>query len=284
MKINAPVLFDANILIDFKGKLQFLFGFFENVIIHETVKSEVIDETLKNELERLSADFKITYVKDQFPDDQIGKILFEECDKELKEAFDIENKEDLGEYKTLLYAKFNNVKIISSQDTTVWTFITSSEYFKGLECITIQDFAYLIYLNGTSAEDRKIAKSLYNKYARVEHSFDCFKKHMERHGNVIPDYINFENNRITQFEELVNGYVDYYNDPISSSILYLENVIVNLAQHNLGTCLNCLYSRLDKNCVDYSVRKCQFGYELGNEECNNTREEFDKKIRNRTKE
>jgi hypothetical protein len=239
MKINVPVLFNANIL---------------------------------------------TYVKDKFPNDQIGMILLDECDKELKETFAIENKEDLGEYRTLLYAKFNNVWLISSQDTTVWTFVTSSDYFKGLECITIQDFAYLVYLNATSAEDRKTAKSIFNACTMDEHSFDYFKTYMERHNNLIPQYIYFESNRKTQFEQLINEYVEYYNDPSSSSTAELENAIVQLAQQDLGTCLSCVYSRLDNNQVDCSIRKCLFGYELRNEECNNIREEFVKKIRNRTKE
>ena len=49
----------------------------------------------------------IVYVEDKFPTDDVGKKLFEECDKELKDSFNIEDLKDLGEYKTLLYAKFN---------------------------------------------------------------------------------------------------------------------------------------------------------------------------------
>lgn len=284
MKINSPVLFDANILIKFKGQLSFLFGLFEIVLIHETVKNEVVDATLRTELEQISAHFDITYVNDNFPEDEIGQALFKECDKELKSAFDIENSEDMGEYKTLLYAKFNNICLISSQDTTIWTFLTSSDYFKGLECITIQDLAYLIHFYSTSSDDRRIAKSLYNSCTRDEHSFDYFKTFMERHNLEIPQYIIYENNRIKNFEQLVNEYVECYNDPSFTNIAYIENEIVKLARLDRGTCLSCIYSRLDKNQVDCSIRKCLFGYELKADNCNNTREEFVKKIRNRTKE
>lgn len=135
-KINSPVLFDANILMNFKGQLKFLFGFFENIIIHEQVFNEVVGQALKDELISVSDVSNIVYVEDKFPTDDVGKKLFEECDKELKDSFNIEDLKDLGEYKTLLYAKFNNVFILSSQDTTVWRFITESKYFKGLKCIT----------------------------------------------------------------------------------------------------------------------------------------------------
>lgn len=170
-KISSPVLFDANILMNFKGQLKFLIGFFENIIIHEQVFNEVVGQALKDELISVSDVFNIVYVEDKFPTDDVGKKLFEECDKELKDSFNIEDLKDLGEYKTLLYAKFNNVFILSSQDTTVWRFITESKYFKGLKCITVQDFAYLLSLNAKNKGDRKMARNLYKAFARVEHPF-----------------------------------------------------------------------------------------------------------------
>lgn len=284
MKISAPVLFDANILMNFKGNLDFLFSFFENAMIHETVKNEVIDQSLNEELNRLSMNVNITFVSDHFPTDKVGKLLFEECYKELKDSFHIEDRRDLGECKTLLFAKFNNVSLISSQDTTVWTFITDSKYFKGIECLTIQDFSYFVYLNSKSKNDRKMAKSIYNNFTRAEHPFDHFKIFMERKKNEIPQYINFENNRMTNFEQLINDYDEFYNDMSYSNFRDIEYQIVKLAEQNTGTCLSCLYSRLDKNNVDYSIRKCLFNYSLGDEHCAKIREEFLTTIRKRLRE
>lgn len=284
MKISEPVLFDANILINFKGQLKFLFRFFENIIIHKEVYNEVIGQAIKDELLSVSDVSNITYVEDNFPTDEIGKKLFEECDKELKDSFNIEDLKDLGEYKTLLYAKFNNVFIISSQDTIVWRFITESKYFKGLKCITVQDFAYLLFLNAKNKSDKKTAKSLYKSFAREEHPFEYFRIYMERHNNDIPKFIEFENNRIQNFEQLVQGYLDYYTDISYCNSKEIEYEISSLASKNIGNCLSCLYSRIDKNNVDYSIRKCLFDYSLNDEQCSQIREEFVMRIRNRIKE
>ncbi|HCS11114.1 MAG TPA: hypothetical protein DIV40_06635, partial [Clostridiales bacterium] len=67
--INDPVLFDANILINFKGQLKFLFQFFENIIIHRQVYEEVIGQPLKDEMESISDKSKIKIVEDNFPTD-----------------------------------------------------------------------------------------------------------------------------------------------------------------------------------------------------------------------
>lgn len=199
-KISSPVLFDANILINFKGQLKFLFGFFDNAMIHIKVFDEVVGQALKDELISLTNVCNIVYVEDNFPTDEVGRKLLEECDKELKNSFNVDDLKDLGEYKTLLYAKFNDITILSLQDTTVWRFITESKYFKGLKCITVQDFAYLLFLNAKNKSDRKIAKNLYKDFAREEHPFEYYKTFMERNDNKIPGFIEFENNRIKIFK------------------------------------------------------------------------------------
>ena len=89
----------------------------------------------------------INIVEDIITDNESAHLLYKICNQELKNTFNIKDAKDLGEYKTLLYAKFNEVKLLSSQDTTVWRFVTDSTYFNDIECITIQDLAYLIYLN-----------------------------------------------------------------------------------------------------------------------------------------
>ncbi len=282
--ISSPVLFDANILINFKGQLSFLFSFFENIIIHKKVFNEVVGQALKNELISVSDSSNVVYVEDNLPTDDVGKKLLEECDKELKDSFNIDDLKDLGEYKTLLYAKFNNVFILSSQDTTVWRFITESKYFKGLKCITVQDFAYLLFINAKNKSDRKMARNLYRTFAREEHPFEYFKIYMERNNNEIPKFIEFENNRIDNFNQLVQGYFCYYADISYCDTKEIENEISNLASSNTGNCLSCIYSRIDKNNVDYSIRKCLFGYSLNDEQCSLIQERFFIKIRNRIKE
>lgn len=283
-KISDPVLFDANILMNFKGQLKFLFSFFENIIIHQKVVDEVIGPALKDELTSVSNISNIMYVEDNFPTDEIGKKLLKECDKELKDSFNINDQKDLGEYKTLLYAKFNNVYILSSQDTTVWRFITESKYFKGLQCITVQDFAYLLFLNAEKKKDRKTAKNLYKTFTREEHPFECFKVFMERNNEHLPGFIQFENERIHNFEQLVQGYYDFYAGTSYCDINEIEYEISNLAGKNTENCLCCLYSRIDKNNVDYSSRKCLFGYSFDDKQCSLKREKFSMKIRNRVKE
>jgi hypothetical protein len=283
-RISSPVLFDANILMNFKGQLKFLFSFFDNIIIHKKVFDEVVGQVLKNELISVSDVSNIIYVEDNFPTDEVGRKLLEECDKELKDSFNIDDLKDMGEYKTLLYAKFNNVFILSSQDTTVWRFVTESKYFKGLKCITVQDFAYLLFLNAKNKRDRKMAKNLYTAFARKEHPFKDFKIFMERNDNEIPRFIEFENNRINNFQQLVQGYLNYYADTLYGDSKEVEYEISNLAGNNIGNCLSCIYSRIDKNNVDYSIRKCLFDYSLNDEQCSLIREEFSMRIRDRIRE
>ena len=279
MRIDKPVLFDANILINFKGQLKFLFGFFREVLVHRQVKDEVMGQAIKNEIEHLEETVNIKYVDDRFPTDEVGSLLFGECDKELKASFNIDKSDDLGEYKTLLFAKFNNVTILSSQDTTVWSFVTKSKNFRGIKCITIQDFAYIVYLSADSGKDRKLAKTLYSKYAREEHPFEYFKKFMNRYNNEVPLYIEFENNRIQNYEELIQQYVEYYSDTELDKAQVVSEII-NIARRSSNTCLGCIYSRIDKNRVDFSIRNCVLGYSLGDNECEKTREGFDTRIRN----
>lgn len=281
MKIDTPVLFDANILMNFKGQLKFLFGFFDDVMIHRQVYNEVIGQALKSELDALT---NIKYVDDYIPTDDVDRILFNECDKELKVSFNLEVKKDLGEYKTLLYAKFNNIMMLSSQDTTVWKFVTDSKYFKGIECITMQDISYLLYLNSKNKRDRSSAKSLYEEKGRAEHPFECFKLHMQRNGNAIPQYISFENNRIENLKELVNSYIEAYGVDSYVEKQDVENDISNFARNNVGNCISCLYSRVDKNRLDYILRTCKFNYTLNDASCNNVKEEFTQRIRTREKQ
>jgi hypothetical protein len=280
MKISTPVLLDANILIRFKGQLGFLFGFFDNIVIHKQVYNEVVGQALNKELDTYT---NIKYVEDYKPADSIEKLLFDECDKELKQSFNIANMDDLGEYKTLLYAKFNNVKILSSQDTTVWRFLTESKFFMGIDCITIQDLAYLLYINAKNKQDRKLAKTLYERVSREEHPFDCFKLHMVRNEDRLPQYIAFENNRINNFKELVNGYIECYALDSYIDKIDIENELTKIAQSNAGTCLSCIYSRVDKNYLDLSIRTCFHKSESANAECANRKEEFMHKIRTREK-
>ncbi len=279
-KIDTPVLFDANILINFKGQLKFLFGFFTEVLIHKQVCEEAVGQALKDEIHSLENTVAISFVDDIFPTDNVGSILLRECDKELKASFNIDNCRDLGEYKTLLFAKFNNVSIITSQDTTVWSFITNSKYFMGIKCITIQDFAYIMFLSASNKNDRKLAKSLYSRFAREEHPFDCFKNYMERNNNEIPKYIEYENNRIQNYELLLQEYVDYYSDDCID-IIQVSYEIENAAKSHPNTCISCIYSRMDKNSCDYLIRKCRYEYSFNDNDCINIREVFDRRIRSR---
>lgn len=281
-KISIPVLFDTNILINFKGQLKYIFQFFDNILIHKKVYEEVLEKSIRDELDSLKNIYKIAFVEDDIPEDDDGKQLFHECDKELRNSFNIENLKDIGEYKTLLYAKFNKVCILSSQDTTVWRFVTDSKYFKGLQCITIQDIAYLLYLNANGEKDRKIAKKIYGRFTRGEHPFAFFVIYMERHKDEIPGYIEFENARINNFEQLAKDYMDCYADT-EYNIDYIKNKISELASVRRGTCLSCLYSRADKNNIDYSIRTCLYGYELNGVQCKNIKDEFIMRIRKRIK-
>jgi len=58
----------------------------------------------------LKSTYNITFVEDKFPADDIGKKLLTECDKELKNSFNIENLKDMGEYKTLCWYIWNEEK------------------------------------------------------------------------------------------------------------------------------------------------------------------------------
>lgn len=284
-RIKSPVLFDANIFMNFKGQLEFLFSLFDNVLIHKQVMEEVLEETIKNEIDLIIKDNEaVKIVEDSIIKGDVEKRLFEECDKELKDTFNIKDSKDLGEYKTLLYAKFNGIKLLSSQDTTVWRFVTESTYFNDVDCITIQDLAYLIYLNADKKKDRRLGKSLYNYFGRKEHSFDSFKRYMERNNNEIPKYIEFENVRIENYNQLVEGYAEFYSKERFGSKKEIEREIVNTARNNLDTCINCLYSRINKRNIDYNNRICSLKCNLSDDKCLEVREDFSENIRKRTVE
>lgn len=280
-KIKSPVIFDANILMNFKGQLKFIFGFFENILIHKKVLEEVLGESIKEEIDSIKEEENIIIVTDKTLNNELERILFQKCDKELKDTFNIKDSKDLGEYKTLLYAKFNGIKLLSSQDTTVWRFMRESIFFNDIECISMQDIAFLIYLNAINKNDRKMAKSLYNHFGRGEHPFQCFISYMEKHENDIPKYIEFENNRIENFDELVNGYIEFYSKDLFYDKKEIEGDIVNAARSNPETCTSCLYSRINQKNVDYDIRVCIFNYKILDEDCIVIREEFSKFIKNR---
>lgn len=281
-KIKSPVLFDANILINFKGQLKFLFSLFENILVHKQVIEEVLEESIKNEFSlMMKENSAISIVEDIIIEDDIEQLLYKQCDQELKNTFNIKDSKDLGEYKTLLFAKFNEVKLLSSQDTTVWRFVTASSYFNDIDCITIQDLSYLIYLNASSKRDRKLAKTLYSHFGRNEHTFEDFKKYMERNNNEIPKYIQFENNRINNYNELIKGYAKFYSSGDFYDTEELEIDLVNAARQNPNTCIDCLYSRINSSNIDLLKRICSLQLELFNENCIIKRESFSKKIRNR---
>lgn len=284
MKIESPVLFDANILINFENQLMILFQFFDKILIHRQVYGEIITPTLKGKIDLLKLKYNIELVSDNYPTDPIALRLFAACDKELKESFNISDSKDLGEYKTLLYAKFNNVEMLSSQDTTVWRFITDSKYFKGIKCFTIQDLSYLLFHNASNSSDRKNAKSLYNSKTRKEHPFEDFKTFIERVKSALPLYIDFENNRISNYRSLIKSYVDFYSDEPYYVQNEIECEIFDFTKTDIPpTCISCIYSRADKNNVDYRVRKCSFNYLYNDEKCLNICEFFFKIIHGREK-
>ena len=212
MRINAPVLFDANILINFKNNLRVLFSFFDKILIHRKVYEEVIDQALITELDSLVSCYNIQYVEDNIPTDPVSMTLFEQCDAELRNSFNISDLQDLGECKTLLYAKFNNIAILSSQDTTVWRFVTQSTHFKGLDCFTIQDIAYLLHFNAKNRNDRQLAKFIYQHFSPQAHPFNNYKQYMENSNAPLPSFIEYENMRIENYAELVKSYVVCYED------------------------------------------------------------------------
>ena len=281
-KIESPVLFDANIFINFKGQIKFLFSLFENILVHKQVIGEVLEESIKNELDLVMKENKsITIVEDIDIDNEVEQLLYEKCNQELKSTFNIKDSKDLGEYKTLLYAKFNEVRLLSSQDTTVWRFVTGSSYFNDIDCITIQDLAYLIYLNASSKQDRKLAKALYNHFGRNEHPFEEFKRYMIKNNNEIPKYIEFENNRIDNYNQLVKGYVEFYSNGDFYNTEEMERDLVSAARQNPNTCVDCLYSRINQSNVDFLQRNCSLYLELFDENCTIVRESFSEKIRSR---
>lgn len=55
-------------------------------------------------------------------------------------------------------------------------------------------------------------------------------------------------------KQLIQEYADYYCDTIE----IVSNEIVEIARLSPNTYLSCLYSRVDKNKCDYSIRKGMF--------------------------
>ncbi len=284
MRIDSPVLFDANILINFETQLPILFAFFSKILIHKQVYGEIITPPLKRKIDDLKLLFNIDFVSDNNPTDPIELKLFSECDKELKESFNISDSKDLGEYKTLLYAKFNNVDMLSSQDTTVWRFITDSKHFRGIKCFTLQDLSFLLFHNAANGNDRKNAKALYNSKTRDEHPFDDFKAFITRAKSELPLYIDFENNRIENYRSLLQSYVEFYSDEPYNVQDEVETDVLNFAKRDIPhSCVSCLNSRADRNKIDYLLRQCRFNYSLNDENCLKICEFFNRKINDREK-
>ena len=55
---------------------------------------------------------------------------------------------------------------------------------------------------------------------------------MKRHGDEIPKYIEFENNRIENFNLLVEGYLDFYSTDIICGVEEIEREIIQAAKNN----------------------------------------------------
>jgi hypothetical protein len=65
-----------------------------------------------------------------------------------------------------LFAKFNNVCIVSTQDNPVWELYEHSIHFKDVEFLTIQDIAFLMVSNG-GKEIRKVGRAAYKHVTNI---------------------------------------------------------------------------------------------------------------------
>lgn len=294
---DSPILLDTNIILYFQDNLELLCKNFTNLLIHEYVYKEVLSGKVRDSIEKVYKKYdNITFVNDDYYDslDDIELKLYKLSQDELNDTFNTDIEKDIGECKTLLYSKFNKTNVISTQDTIVWSFINIAKHFTEVHCMTIQDISILIRLNSTSKDDINVAKYLYNKYTRSEHKYVYFKKYVELHGNSLPAYIEFENLRIENFKHLISGYLEWSTGRgISDDKLKI--IISNIAKNNCGTCLNCLFSRIDKskiqmgnicsiddpNNVVYNSRVCEFKYIFKDQKCESVKNEFDSIIKDR---
>lgn len=295
---QSPTILDTNIILNFEGNLELLCRYFEKLYIHEYLDKEILTKKIKDELCIVNQKYQnIEYVNDGYLDNlsDIENKIFESSYKELGETFNLKDKEDIGECITLLYAKFNNIGIISSQDTTVWPFITYAMHFNEIKCMTIMDIGYFIFQNGTSPEDRAIGKAIYKKYSKNEHKFEYFKVYAKRNNNELPLYIEFENERISNFLELSYDYIVWIGSQVLTDRII--NILEQTAKSNVGTCLDCIYSRLDKSQIHFSALKpldnptnsiylnriCSKGLVLNNSDCISERMDFNLAIEKREK-
>ena len=116
-------------LIQFKEREKDNFILCKKTDIVDTIEGIQLslEESIINELNIIMEENNtINIVEDIITDNESAQLLYKICNQELKNTFNIKDAKDLGEYKTLLYAKFNEVKLLSSQDTTVWRFVTDS--------------------------------------------------------------------------------------------------------------------------------------------------------------
>ncbi|HPJ22387.1 MAG TPA: hypothetical protein PLH18_08570, partial [Clostridia bacterium] len=258
------------VLIRFKGQLKIILGFFKEALIHEKVFDEIKDEALGKELKVLleSAD-NIRLVYDLNMTDDIAKALHKACDRELKNTFNIDSNRDKGEYKSLLYAKFSKVLLFASQDTTVWSFLQNSQYFNDIECITIQDIAYLLNINSRNTENEKAARNLYRMCSNTkEFPWNWFKRFVRMREDVLPNYIAYENNRIANYMGLVSSYDDCFG------VGKIKSDLVALAKKNYSSCLSCIYSRKDPSYNDIAKRCCSYEFLFDDEDCKKISEHF----------
>ena len=170
--ISSPVLFDANILIYSceNNIIDEWLMYFENPMIHREVWDELKRPKVKQKIQTFINNGKIIIVDDHYFDavmaDEVSKALFRSCERELKARFNVEHGSDRGEFKTLLFAKFNNVCIVSTQDNPVWELYEHSIHFKDVEFLTIQDIAFLMVSNG-GKEIRKVGRAVYKHVTNI---------------------------------------------------------------------------------------------------------------------
>jgi hypothetical protein len=251
-KNNSPVMFDANILLGFKGQMKYLFSFFEKIIIHKTVYDEVISDDIKDEINSLTSEGRnIQIVSKYKPQDVIDEEYHKLLSTELEKSFNIHDKRDLGEYESLIYAKFNKVYLFSTQDTTVWYVTKNSQIFSDIECITIQDIAYLIFLD----KNKKNARNLYRRTSNNDsYPWQWFKKYAENNEEHFPTYNAFENNRTLNFQDMVSSYVEVLEETSRRII----KIIVDESQKRDSNCQKCIYSRRNPQSLNISERVCYF--------------------------
>ncbi|QHE62596.1 hypothetical protein FHE72_17370 [Rossellomorea vietnamensis] len=171
-KVSTPVIFDAMMLITSceNNIIDEWVSYFEKALIHKEVFEELKTEAVKNKVQSLVNNGAFEIVDDDYQvtlKDSASITLYQSCDRELQSRLDVNKGRDHGEYKTLLYAKFKDVSIFSTQEVAVWNLYTQSKNFKDIEFLTFQDLAFLMIRNGGVKEIRKIGKAIYKKVTNL---------------------------------------------------------------------------------------------------------------------